>query len=53
MRGTGQTRPGNRRVLANGTRSKTVLTESAGQVPIEVPCDRDGTFASSRNSSAC
>ena len=28
----------------NGTRPKTVLTESTGQVGIEVPRDRDGTF---------
>ena len=27
-----------------GTRAKTVLTESTGQVSIEVPRDRDGTF---------
>lgn len=30
--------------VRNGTRSKTVLTEATGQVPIEVPRDRDGTF---------
>ncbi|MFH9778755.1 IS256 family transposase [Streptomyces luteogriseus] len=30
--------------IRNGTRSKTVLTESTGQVPIEVPRDREGTF---------
>ena len=29
----------------NGTRAKTVLTDAAGQVEIEVPRDRDGTFA--------
>lgn len=28
----------------NGTRAKTVLTDSAGQVEIQVPRDRDGTF---------
>ena len=30
--------------VRNGTRSKTVLTEATGQVEIEVPRDRDGTF---------
>ena len=30
--------------IRNGTRAKTVLTEGTGQVPIEVPRDRDGTF---------
>jgi len=30
--------------VRNGTRPKTVLTEGSGQVPIEVPRDRDGTF---------
>src|SRR5947207_3419797 len=30
--------------VRNGTRSKTVLTKSTGQVPIEVPRDRAGTF---------
>ena len=30
--------------VRNGTRSKTVLTEATGQVAIEVPRDRDGTF---------
>jgi hypothetical protein len=30
--------------VRNGTRPKTVLTEGAGQVGIEVPRDRDGTF---------
>src|SRR3954463_1347058 len=30
--------------VRNGTRSKTVLTEATGQVQIEVPRDRDGTF---------
>jgi len=29
----------------NGTRAKTVLTDAAGQVEIEVPRDRVGTFA--------
>jgi hypothetical protein len=30
--------------IRNGTRAKTVLTESTGQVQIEVPRDRAGTF---------
>jgi putative transposase len=30
--------------VRNGTRGKTVLTEGSGQVGIEVPRDRDGTF---------
>jgi transposase-like protein len=30
--------------VRNGTRAKTVLTEASGQVPIEVPRDRDGSF---------
>jgi Transposase, Mutator family len=30
--------------VRNGTRAKTVLTEATGQVPIEVPRDRAGTF---------
>jgi putative transposase len=30
--------------IRNGTRSKTVLTESTGQVQIDVPRDRAGTF---------
>jgi putative transposase len=30
--------------VRNGTRSKTVLTEATGQVQIEVPRDRAGTF---------
>ena len=30
--------------IRNGTRAKTVLTEATGQVEIEVPRDRDGTF---------
>ncbi len=30
--------------IRNGTRSKTVLTEATGHVPIEVPRDREGTF---------
>ena len=30
--------------VRNGTRPKTVLTESTGQVGIEVPRDRDGSF---------
>src|SRR3954453_22743039 len=29
----------------NGTRTKTVLTDNAGTVEVEVPRDRDGTFA--------
>jgi putative transposase len=30
--------------VRNGARAKTVLTEGSGQVPIEVPRDRAGTF---------
>ncbi len=30
--------------VRNGTRAKTVLTEASGQVPLEVPRDRAGTF---------
>src|SRR6201999_964475 len=30
--------------ICNGTRGKTVLTEASGQVEIEVPRDRAGTF---------
>jgi len=30
--------------VRNGTRPKTVLTEATGQVGVEVPRDRDGTF---------
>jgi hypothetical protein len=30
--------------VRNGTRAKTVLTESTGQVGIDVPRDRDGSF---------
>ena len=30
--------------VRNGTRPKTVLAEASGQVPIEVPRDRAGTF---------
>ncbi|GAB6919862.1 hypothetical protein JCM9803A_03120 [Rhodococcus erythropolis] len=30
--------------IRNGTRSKTVLTEATGHVPIDVPRDREGTF---------
>jgi transposase-like protein len=37
----GQPAAGN---VRNGTRAKTVLTEASGQVPIEVPRDRAGTF---------
>jgi len=29
--------------VRNGTRAKTVLTESTGQAGIEVPRDRDGS----------
>ena len=32
--------------IRNGTRPKTVLTDNAGEVSIEVPRDRAGTFAS-------
>jgi putative transposase len=31
--------------IRNGTRPKTVLTDNAGEVTIEVPRDRAGTFA--------
>ncbi|MGI3780956.1 MAG: transposase, partial [Janthinobacterium lividum] len=34
----------NRANSRNGTRSKTVLTDSCGEVGIDVPRDRDGTF---------
>ena len=34
----------NRANSRNGTRSKTVLTDSCGEVAIDVPRDRDGTF---------
>ena len=37
----GQPESGN---VRNGTRPKTVLTEASGQVQIEVPRDRAGTF---------
>src|SRR6266480_1655408 len=37
----GQPAAGN---VRNGTRAKTVLTEASGQVSIEVPRDRDGSF---------
>src|SRR6201999_1859453 len=30
--------------VRNGTRPKTVLTESTGEVQVEVPRDRDGSF---------
>jgi putative transposase len=30
--------------IRNGTRPKTVLTESTGQVELDVPRDRDGSF---------
>ena len=35
----------NRENSRNGKRSKTIVTEAAGEVQIEVPRDRDGTFA--------
>jgi putative transposase len=35
----------NRENSRNGKRSKTIVTEAAGEVVIEVPRDRDGTFA--------
>jgi len=40
--------------IRNGTRAKTVLTEAAGEVEIEVPRDRAGTLThrSSANGSA-
>jgi putative transposase len=34
----------NRENSRNGKRSKTIVTEAAGEVQIEVPRDRDGTF---------
>jgi putative transposase len=34
----------NRENSRNGTRSKTVLTDAVGEVEIEVPRDRDGSF---------
>jgi putative transposase len=34
----------NRGNSRNGKRSKTVITDNAGPVPVEVPRDRDGTF---------
>jgi putative transposase len=34
--------------IRNGTRPKTVLTESTGEVGIEVPRDRAGTFEPTR-----
>ena len=39
--------------IRNGTRPKTVLTHATGEVEIEVPRDRDGTFdrSSSRSGS--
>ena len=37
----GQPAAGN---VRNGTRAKTVLTESTGQVQVQVPRDRDGSF---------
>ena len=36
--------PGERENVRNGTRPKTVLTEATGQVQVEVPRDRAGTF---------
>ena len=44
MRNTAPPRIGTRRNIRNGTRPKTVLTEATGQVQIEVPRDRDGSF---------
>ena len=35
---------GRRGNIRNGTRAKTVLTEATGQVEIDVPRDRAGTF---------
>ncbi len=35
----------NRENSRNGKRSKTIVTEAAGEVQIDVPRDRDGTFA--------
>jgi putative transposase len=35
----------NRGNSRNGTRAKTVLSDAAGEVGIDVPRDRDGTFA--------
>ena len=35
---------GNRGNTRNGTRTKTVITETPGEVDIEVPRDREGTF---------
>ncbi len=34
----------NRANSCNGTRSKTVLSDSCGEVDIDVPRDRDGSF---------
>ena len=42
MRGT--PRPDKAGNVRNGSPPKTVLTEGTGQVGIEVPRDRDGTF---------
>jgi putative transposase len=36
--------------IRNGTRAKTVLTEACGQVEIDVPRDREGTFERRRQS---
>ena len=39
-----QAPPGGAGNIRNGTRAKTVLTDAAGEVTIEVPRDRGGTF---------
>ena len=39
-----QAPPGGAENIRNGTRTKTVLTDAAGEVTIEVPRDRAGTF---------
>jgi transposase-like protein len=38
----------NRANSRNGKRSKTVLTDSCGDVDMDVPRDRDGTFEGTR-----
>ncbi len=43
-RRTGPTRGRRSSNVRNGSRPKTVLTEATGQVTIDVPRDRDGTF---------
>jgi putative transposase len=45
MRNTGPV-AGETENIRNGTRAKTVLTESTGQVQIDVPRDRADTFES-------